>query len=110
MFKPRMISHGPSGHSNIQYVWDFLTVRRANSIFNYCDEKIQFVNIGKRSVKWLGNVPYSYGNIFHEADNDWPELIDTLRSELSSLLRTDFNSLLINKYNGASQVKYLYQL
>ena len=57
-----------------------------------------------RSVKWISEVPYSYGSVRHPPNNSWSPQLLLLKTLLEKELKVSFNSVLINIYCSLEEV------
>ena len=63
-----------------------------------------WTNVNGRSVKWISEVPYSYGSVRHPPNNSWSPQLLLLKTLLEKELKVSFNSVLINIYCSLEEV------
>ena len=63
-----------------------------------------WTHVNGRSVKWISEVPYSYGSVRHPPNNSWSPQLFLLKTLLEKELKVSFNSVLINIYCSLEEV------
>ena len=63
-----------------------------------------WTHVNGRSVKWISEVPYSYGSVRHPPNNSWSPQLLLLKTLLEKELKVSFKSVLINIYCSLEEV------
>ncbi|KAK2179203.1 hypothetical protein NP493_506g01030 [Ridgeia piscesae] len=104
------LSLGPSGVSRVKLFPNFLEKAECDAMFETLydnlpwRQKSDVINgvkyLQPRMTLWLGPLPYSYSGVTHEANNDWPPVIQRLKDHLEESTGLCFNSVLANLYHN----------
>ncbi|KAI0224822.1 alpha-ketoglutarate-dependent dioxygenase alkB-like protein 3 [Lamellibrachia satsuma] len=111
------LSLKPSGVSRLKLFPNFLDKAESEEMFKTLLDDLPWrqTSIFQNGVKylqprmtlWFGPLPYSYSGLTHEANNDWPPVLERLKKHLEESTGLCFNSVLANLYrNGHDHVTW----
>lgn len=94
--------------SRLLYSPQFFNFKTAMYLFFSILNSIKFDGkSSQRATAWFGPVPYTYGNIVHEAKSLDNEFLLSVLNTLNSFLSCSYNSVLVNYYrDGQDHVKW----
>ena len=93
--------------SEVSYKALFLDYEKAKTFTTILIKEIQWENIGKREVHWIGDSEYQYGSTCHTRNNTWHGIATMIMGKINLEYNDNVNSVLLNLYrSGDNWIPY----